>query len=102
MVLFAYLGYNCSVRTRGQYEVVPDALPEDQDLFSIELEPVGYSNVPIVDLPSQKRVVVAPFIPAHNLSRGLLQAIHALFSYALMLVAMSVSARYCSPSWMPC
>ena len=74
MVLFAYLGYNCSVRTRGRYEVVPD-------------------------LPSQKRVVVAPFIPAHNLSRGLLQAIHALFSYALMLAAMSVSARYYSPSW---
>lgn len=48
----------------------------------IELEPVGGPDV-------QKRLIVTPFMPTHDLFRGILYAAHALFSYSLMLTAMS-------------
>jgi len=87
-VPFKSLWYRCSKSTRGQYEIVPDSLPEDRDFFRIELEPVG-----AVEMPSQKRTVATSFILTHDLSRGLLQITHAFFSYTLMLAAMSVSDR---------
>ena len=95
------LGHRYSTRTRGQHEAVYDVLPEDQDLFSVDLESVGDPDVPVAELPPQKRPIVTPFMSTYDLSRGLLHATHALFSYTLMLAAMSVYDCYRSSSWMP-
>ncbi|KAF9644690.1 hypothetical protein BDM02DRAFT_880213 [Thelephora ganbajun] len=75
-------------------------LPEDQDFFRIELEPVGSPNIPIVELSLPKRVVT-PFVPTRDLSYGLLRPTRALFSYMLMLAA--VSASHCRQffPWVP-
>ena len=95
VVSFTCPGCRYSTRTRGQYEVVSGDLPEDQDLFGIEeLEPVGGPNISIVELPSQKLLTVMPFMPTRDLFRGLLYATNALFSYTLMLTAMSVHDFY--------
>jgi len=88
MVPFSSLGHRYSTSTRGHYEIVPDALPEDRDFFYIELEPVD-----AVEMPSRKRIVATSFLLTHDLFRGLLQTTHALFSYTLMLAMMSVSDR---------
>lgn len=48
----------------------------------------------MVEPPSRKRTIVTPFVPAHDLSRGILHAVHTLLSYTLMLAAMSVSDYY--------
>ena len=98
---FTYPGCRYSTRTRGEYEAAPDALPEDQDLFSVELESAGGPNISTIELTPQKRLIVTPFMLTDDLFRGLLYATHALFSYTLMLAAMSVYDCYCSSSRMP-
>ncbi|KAF8553649.1 Ctr copper transporter [Imleria badia] len=37
---------------------------------------------------------VAPFIPSHDIPRGVLQAIQSTFAYTLMLVVMSYNGAY--------
>ncbi|KAI0361853.1 hypothetical protein OH77DRAFT_1391920 [Trametes cingulata] len=70
-------------------------------------EPKGSADVdevPVTELPSQSDVplrtraraprTVPPFIPSHDVPRGVLYAFHTLLTYALMLVVMTFQAAF--------
>jgi hypothetical protein len=61
---------------------------------AIEVEE-GCSSLPTTPatIRSSPRLV-PPFIPMHDITRGIFQAVQSLFSYALMLAVMTFNASY--------
>lgn len=55
----------------------------------------GCSSLPITPVKGRSRLgLVPPFIPMHDITRGIFQVFQALFSYALMLAVMTFNAAY--------
>lgn len=55
----------------------------------------GSSSLPITPARVRSRQrLVPPFIPMHDITRGIFQAVQSLFSYTLMLAVMTFNASY--------
>ncbi|KAG1777435.1 Ctr copper transporter [Suillus placidus] len=80
--------------TRNPNDTHVDNKPKDLS-DKIDAIEEGLSSLPItpVTVSSQPRLV-PPFIPMHDITRGIFQAVQSLFSYTLMLAVMTFNASY--------
>lgn len=55
----------------------------------------GLSSLPTTPVTARSHPrLVPPFIPLHDITRGIFQAVQSLFSYTLMLAVMTFNASY--------
>ncbi|KAG1889386.1 Ctr copper transporter [Suillus subluteus] len=71
-----------------------DDKPKDPS-DKIDVIEEGCSPLPVTPVTVRSRPrLVPPFIPMHDIIRGVFQAVQSLFSYTLMLAVMTFNASY--------
>lgn len=77
-------------RTSTNVQYVDDKAKDPSDAIE-----EGSSSLPITPARVRNRQrLVPPFIPMHDITRGIFQAVQSLFSYTLMLAVMTFNASY--------
>ncbi|KAI5991498.1 Ctr copper transporter [Pisolithus albus] len=80
--------------TRTQLSPTPDHAKVGDAGESVEEVPVSDSSHDVKTASRPTLRSIPPFIPSHDIPRGIIHAIQTAFSYTLMLIVMTFNAAY--------